>query len=166
MTDLSSSDVAVMNAAAQKPPTEKLPPGEWVKKNLFSNWYNSLITVVFGALSIYLLYRFLRFLFITGQWEPIEVNLELFMVGLFPREERWRIITQILMMSGVLGWVIGNLKAGAVDRAVETGEDRIETSWQTYLANYWAVGLFVVVLLVFFTSTIGPWLLVRRGHLT
>lgn len=161
MSDLGGESVGVLSAAARETgaPTEKLPAGKWAKKNLFSNWYNSLITVVLGALSIYILYRFVRFLFITGQWEPIEVNLELLMIGLFPREERWRIITQLIMTAGVVGLGIGNLKAAAVDRAEETGEDRIVTTGREYLSNYWALGVFVLVMLVFFTSTIGPWLL-------
>ena len=33
---------------ATAPPSTRLSPGEWVRKRLFNNWYNSLLTIVLG----------------------------------------------------------------------------------------------------------------------
>ena len=48
----------IMKALAEEPPSKKLPPGEWVRKNLFNSVMNSIITVVLGTISLYLAYRF------------------------------------------------------------------------------------------------------------
>ena len=47
-------------AALQPSRTQKADnPVDWVRKNLFNSWYNSLITVVLGAITIYVAYRLL-----------------------------------------------------------------------------------------------------------
>ena len=33
-------------------PSAKMSPREWAKENLFSNWWNTVLSVVFGALFI------------------------------------------------------------------------------------------------------------------
>ncbi len=153
--------MAVMKAAnADVPPSVKMPPGEWVRRNLFNSVLNAVITVVFLPLAAYLAYRFFRFIFVTGRWDPVDTNLELFMIGQYPRQERWRIVAQILMMSGAVGMAAGLMKGQSKDTALETGEDYLQTSWRTYLGSYWAIGVFVLTLLVAFVDTPGPWLLV------
>ena len=37
------------------------------------------------------LYRLVRYVFVTGRWEIVRVNLKLFMVGRYPADELWRI---------------------------------------------------------------------------
>lgn len=135
---------------------EKLPPGEWIKKNLFNNTLNTIITLVFAPLALYLLYRTVRYVFITGQWAPVRANLELFMIGTFPRDERWRVVAQLLLMALSGGLVAGLLKAQARYRAEESGEPMVVTSWQTYVSSYWSIGLLVVATLIAFTRTVTP----------
>ncbi|MDH3299777.1 MAG: amino acid ABC transporter permease [Acidimicrobiia bacterium] len=135
---------------------QKLPPGEWIKKNLFNNTLNTIITLVFAPLALYLLYRTVRYVLVTGQWEPVRANLELFMIGTFDREERWRVVAQLVLMALSGGLVAGLLKAQARDRAAESGEPVTATSWQTYLSSYWSIGLLVVATLAAFTRTISP----------
>lgn len=145
------------------PPSEKLPPGEWVRKRLFPSPINGLITVVLGIISLYLGYRLFRFVFITGRWEPVSRNLELFMIGTFPRgegdDQRWRIFGQMLLMATGVGIFIGAMSANRREVAEETGEPLVRESWRTYLSSYWSIVLFVGVLLIAFTRTAGPWLL-------
>ncbi|MDH4279252.1 MAG: hypothetical protein OEW83_14350, partial [Acidimicrobiia bacterium] len=146
-------------AEADFAPHEKLPPGEWIKKNLFNNTLNTIITLVMLPIALYLLYRTVRYVFITGQWEPVRANLELFMIGTFDRDERWRVVSQLLLMSLSGGLVAGLLKAQARDRAVESGEPIVATSWQTYLSSYWSIGLLIVASLAAFTRTVTPTLI-------
>ena len=146
-------------AEADVAPHEKLPPGEWIKKNLFNNTLNTIITLVMLPIALYLLYRTVRYVFITGQWEPVRANLELFMIGTFDRDERWRVVSQLLLMSLSGGLVAGLLKAQARDRAVESGESIVATSWQTYLSSYWSIGLLIVASLAAFTRTVTPTLI-------
>ena len=140
------------------PPEENLTPGEWVRKHLFPSTLSTVLTVVLGVVSLYLGYRLFRFVFITGRWEPVGRNLELFMIGIFPREERWRVVTQVLVMAGGVGMVIGSLGASRQDQAVQTGEPLVRARWTTYASSYWSIALFVAVLLLAFSRTAGPYL--------
>jgi general L-amino acid transport system permease protein len=85
------------------PPVPKGSPGEWVKANLFSSTFNSILTVVFGAVLMLFFFRLLRFVFVTANWEIARVNLASFMVGNFPRGQLWRPATFILILSAVSG---------------------------------------------------------------
>ena len=141
------------------PPEENLTPGEWTRKHLFPSVGNSIVTIVLGVISAYLGYRLFRFIFITGRWEPVGQNLELFMIGVFPREERWRVVTQVLVMSAGVGMALGSLGASRRDQAEQTGEPIVPVRWTTYASSYWSIVLFVGVLLLAFSRTAGPWLL-------
>jgi len=153
-------EIAVALAEAQEAQlhAERLPPARWVKERLFNTWYNSVITIVLGAIVVAAAYRLLRFVFVTGQWDAVETNLELFMIGQFPREERWRIIGQLVVLGAAIGLALGNLRATARDRARESGLPLRRERWTTYARSYWAAVLLVLVLLLAFTDGIGPWL--------
>ena len=141
------------------PPSEKMTPTEWIRRRLFAGPMNSIITIVLGVVAAVAGYRLFRFVFITGQWEPVRQNFELFMVGLFPREERWRVIAQALLTALGIGLVLGSLRSGRRDVAEETGEPFVTESWRTYAGSYWSIALFVGLTLLAFARTPGPWLL-------
>ena len=79
-------------------------PLAWAKKNLFSSWLNSLLTV-FG---IWLLYQFVSNVWLwattQAQWSVVSSNLRLFLVGLYPVEEFWR-LWSILAIAGTLAGI-------------------------------------------------------------
>ncbi len=142
-----------------KPPSNNQTPGEWVKGNLFNSKLNSAITIILTPIFLYLGYRFLRFIFVTGRWDPVGTNLQLFMFGQYPREEIWRGYGQAALVALAIGLAIGLMKARAKEVSVETGEPMPETSWQTYFGSYWSLGLFLIVILAVFSRTPAPWLL-------
>ncbi|GAG49094.1 unnamed protein product, partial [marine sediment metagenome] len=78
------------------------------KENLFSTWYNTLLT--FGAL--WLIYVILRgigtWALTTARWSVVTTNLALFLVGPFPREDVWRVWACAIMvvLLGLLSWVV------------------------------------------------------------
>jgi len=74
----------------------------WVRRNLFRSVGDSLLTLVFGALALYVLWGVIEFVFITGRWEIIQVNLKLLLVGRFPEELLW-LVSGSLMALGF--WV-------------------------------------------------------------
>ncbi len=133
-------------------------PADWVRKNLFNTWYNSIITVVFSVIGAYVAFRIGRFVFVTARWEPVRVNMELFMIGRFPREERTRIIVQITMFAGAAGLLAGWVRNRSIRQAAEAGIERTPSSWREYLGVYGALVTFVVVCLVVGARTINPWL--------
>ncbi|MPZ89876.1 MAG: ABC transporter permease subunit, partial [Nitriliruptorales bacterium] len=89
------------------PPATHLSPREWARANLFRPWHNAVLTVVFGGLLGWVIYRALRFVFVTGRWEIIQVNLTNFMVGRFPRDELYRPWVAIFVVAVVAGITLG-----------------------------------------------------------
>ena len=156
------TDVPAVPAPADdlsRPPDTSQSAVQWAKRNLFNSPMNSVITILFAPIALYLLYRLFRFVFITGRWDAVDRNLELFMIGQYPREERWRIVAQLLTLSGSVGVLMGALRSSARDTAIETGEPFEPTSWKEYLSSYWAVAAFIGLILVAFVDTAGPWLI-------
>jgi general L-amino acid transport system permease protein len=80
---------------------------EWIRKNLFSNWYNSLLTI-FGATVVYFaLVSVITWMFKTADWRPVTVAPLLYMVGQYPREELWRVGVSVLMVTSLIGMSCG-----------------------------------------------------------
>jgi general L-amino acid transport system permease protein len=146
--------------ASHPAPVRARSPLDWVKKNLFNSVMNTIITVVLAPLVLFLLYRFARFVLVTGQWDAVRSNLELFMVSQYPRDERWRLVSQLTLMAGAIGMAVGLNGRRAQIVAEQTGQPVPFRSWRTYLASYWSIILFVGVLLAAFCRTAGPFLLV------
>lgn len=146
-------------APPQSRPTAKPPgAGTWLKKNLFPSAWDGILSVVFGALAIYLLYRAILFVFVNGRWEIVEVNLKLLMIGRWPTEEL-AVLSYSLGVLGLWAGVIAGLIAATQLRtgtstlpSMTTG-DRISD-----LVRRFGLILGSVVLLLLLTSTSGPWL--------
>ena len=86
------------------PPEASSNPWQWVRKNLFSNWFNTLLTFV----CIWCLYQFASNVWIwattKAQWSVVSSNLRLFLVGLYPVAEFWR-LWSILAIAGLLSGI-------------------------------------------------------------
>lgn len=85
----------------------------WIRRNLFRSVGDSLLTVVFGALTAYVLWQVLEFVFITGRWEIIQVNLKLLLVGRFPEELLWLVTGSIMALAW---WVSAAATSSLKDR--------------------------------------------------
>ena len=153
----------------------------WVRENLFSTWYNALLTV----LSVWLLWGVLSGLFqwavanavwsggaqacqqarqlaqTEGRpwgacWTVIPENLKLFLTGTYPPGELWRVWVCVYIGACVLGLSAGVWRGLARDAAVALGSATIVLlilpfSWEERL---WIFG---VVLALFVPLGIG-WL--------
>ncbi|MCG6135538.1 MAG: amino acid ABC transporter permease [Nostoc sp. LLA-1] len=62
----------------------------WLRKNLFSSWYNSLLTVICLGLLFWMVWGLLNWAITQAQWTVIWANLHLFLVGRFPQALYWR----------------------------------------------------------------------------
>ena len=71
----------------------------WMKRNLFRSVGDSLLTVVFGSVAVYVLWGVLQFVFVTGRWDIIQVNLKLLLVGRFPEELLWLVSGSIMALA-------------------------------------------------------------------
>jgi general L-amino acid transport system permease protein len=133
-----------------------------VRRNLFRSVGDGIVTVVAGLVVLYVAYRFARYLFVTGRWEIVRVNLKLFMVGNYPSDELWRVSVAI----AAIAWFIGLVAGFAVERRRVTGRSAADVSrgpwWRPPLATaarMWPliVGIALIMTMV---SSSGPWLTV------
>ncbi len=79
----------------------------WLRKNLFNTWYNSLLTVVCLALLFWVARSVLNWAITQAQWEVIGVNLRLFFVGRFPPTLYWRVWIALALASALLALTWG-----------------------------------------------------------
>lgn len=115
---LSAPEEPVVTVAPMAPP---LTPGEWIRRNLFSSWWNGLLTVVTAALLLYVSFRLVRFVFVTADWSVVKANLRVYMVGRFPLEEVWRVWTALYLVLGLAGLSRGVLPKARWTRAKVIG---------------------------------------------
>lgn len=102
-----------MATMEMKPPIATVGPLAWLRKNLFSTWYNALLTV-FGVWLLYaILVPAITWSRTEAQWGAIEANLTLFMVGQYPREELWRVWLTIHLLAVLIGFSWGVWKNAA-----------------------------------------------------
>ncbi len=92
------------------PATESPTPWNWARKNLFSTWYNSILTVFCLIVAFQTVKGIIVWATTKAKWRVLEANLPLFFVGRFPSESYWRlwIVAGIIALLGGLTW--GNIQ--------------------------------------------------------
>jgi general L-amino acid transport system permease protein len=105
------------------PPDHAVGPVRWLKDNLFSSTWNTLLTLVMTPLLAWVSFAFLRFLFVTARWEIVEVNLTNFMVGGFPRDQLSRLWLAMALMTAAIALGAGMTSATATEAAIAAGRD-------------------------------------------
>lgn len=101
-----------------QPPVTNVGVLGWLKTNLFSTWYNSLMTIAMLVMLAWLLPPLIRWTFIDSLWNSsaeacrdidgacwsvIPNNIRFIILGFFPEGQEWR---PILAMALLLGLVI------------------------------------------------------------
>ncbi|MFM7470461.1 MAG: amino acid ABC transporter permease [Nodosilinea sp.] len=106
------------------PPNSPLPRPllptrlDWIRENLLSGWFNTLLTLGLGLLLIYGGAGFYQWVFATAKWSVIPTNLPLFFVGRFPADQYWRIWllgVLIALLSGCTWGVLARSSARLFD---------------------------------------------------
>lgn len=149
-----------MTDLAPTRPTSSSPPSPvvaWMRHNLFRSKWDGLLTMVFGALGIYLVFQFLNFVFVTARWEIIRVNLKLLLVGRWPPEHLPRIAVALGVM-GLWGGVIAGLIRARQLRLADEGELLSGWTRAADLTRRFGLIIATVLLLLLLTSSGGPWL--------
>ncbi len=90
-----------------KPPSTKKSPLRWLKDNLFSNWYNTLLTLFTIVLLYFLFKSVFTWVFTQAQWAVIPANLQILSVGSYPREHLWRVAYVIYVLAVLMGLSAG-----------------------------------------------------------
>lgn len=99
------------------PPKTQLRALRWMRENLFSSWFNSLLTIVSALVAGYILFHTIQFIF-TADWSVIAINFRLLMIGQFPVEEVWRVWTAFGLLTVLLGVSWGLWKGSMAHVAV------------------------------------------------
>lgn len=84
-------------------PPAALTPVEWLRKNLFHGWLNTLLTLASLAVILFAVRGIIRWAVYSANWEPVTHSLKLFAVGLYPVEEVWRVGVILAMVSALMG---------------------------------------------------------------
>jgi general L-amino acid transport system permease protein len=148
-----------------EPPARDLTPRQWVRANLLSSPLNIVLTIVFGLVAAWVVFRLARWVFVTADWTIVRVNLRLFMVGRFPADELWRLWVSSYVLAATLGVFAGGMVAASEQRAAALGADypggrdaaaasgRAGAPWHTRVARalhrFWPAVLGVLVVLSF-----------------
>lgn len=103
-----------MGDSVMKPPVIRLAPMRWARENLFSSWYNTLLTLVLGWLlvtSVVPVFEWLIFgATFSGDgpgdcvgegacWLFISQRLNFFIYGFYPDAEQWRIDVMFALLA-------------------------------------------------------------------
>jgi general L-amino acid transport system permease protein len=57
-----------------------------MRRNLFRSITDTMLTVISASILGYVIFQVFQFVFVTGRWEIIQVNLKILLVGRFPEE--------------------------------------------------------------------------------
>ena len=108
----SSSPNQIKTASSIEPPNSQLPPKvaalsptEWLKANLFSNTFNSILTILSTAAILLIIRGLLSFIFNPlRQWSATATNMRLLMTQAYPEHQYARIWVSLgflLFLTGV-----------------------------------------------------------------
>jgi general L-amino acid transport system permease protein len=134
--------------AARPAPAQTTGLRAWLRQNLFADWSTTMLTLVIGAVLLYLLPQVLGWAFFRASWLPdfdacrvegvgacwgvVVEKHRLILFGRYPFEEQWRPLVATSLMLTLL--------AASCTRAC----------WHSWLAGLW-----LVVLALFFTLMYG-----------
>jgi general L-amino acid transport system permease protein len=81
------------------------PPGplKWLRDNLFSTWYNGLLTILGGTVVYFTVVSVVTWVFTKADWRPVTVAPLLYLVGQYPREELWRAGLSLWIFTFLIG---------------------------------------------------------------
>ena len=132
----------------------------WARRNLFRSPVDGVLSILFGALSLWLIYKTLSFVFVTGRWDVIRVNLRLMMIGRFPDAHVLRLAITVVVLAAWGGFLAGFIRARQI-RSGHASDERVPLVARLgeVAARLWLPAV-VVLLLLLLSSTAGPWIIV------
>jgi general L-amino acid transport system permease protein len=115
----------------------------WIRRNLFRSITDSILTVVSASIMGFVIFQVFQFVFVTGRWEIIQVNLKILLVGRFPEELMYLVGFSILAIC----FSIASLSSG-VNRTVETTPRLAGRLWELFqrFGLIIATSVFLIVL--------------------
>ena len=84
-------------------------PLEWIRNNLFSNWFSSGLTILLGFGLLRLGQAFWYWASNLARWDILPANLPLYFAGRFPQTEYWRLWLILSIVSLLSGFTLRGL---------------------------------------------------------
>ncbi|PDH69500.1 MAG: hypothetical protein CNE88_02365 [Acidimicrobiales bacterium MED-G01] len=85
-----------------------LPVGQWLRKNLFSNWANGILTLLGALAAVVALRGVLNFVFSENrQWDAVRTNLRALMTLSYPESQYIRVWVALGFVVGLAGLSAG-----------------------------------------------------------
>lgn len=109
----------VPQAARARPERPRLVIWDWLRQNLFSSWYNTLITLFILFVVFKLVSGLVGWLMTSAGWVAVLSNLRLLFVGRYPPEHLWRVQLVVALIALLFG-LSGGVWPGIV-RGLATG---------------------------------------------
>lgn len=102
---------ANLQSNTSTPPSSRISPRKWLKKNLFSTWYNSILTIISLLFIYWIGSGLIHWVSTQAEWTVIDANFRLFFVGRYPVRPvnlLWRTWTNLGIIVGLggLSWGI------------------------------------------------------------
>ncbi|HSJ53709.1 MAG TPA: amino acid ABC transporter permease [Anaerolineae bacterium] len=99
---MATTDLTAPETAISRPPAP-LKPMEWIRKNLFHGWFNSILTIVTLVVLFVVLRGIFNWVFFSANWTPVVSSLRLFAVGQYPTAQLWRVGLILATLSLLMG---------------------------------------------------------------
>ncbi len=102
----------------QMPPRVEVGVLGWLTKNLFSPWYNALLTVISLGFIFFIGRVILLWAFRSARWEVVTTNLKVLLIGRYPSAESWRVLASlaVVILLAALTWVFRKVKDSPIRR--------------------------------------------------
>lgn len=75
----------------------------WLRRNLFSNTANTILTIVTIVALALAFFSLGQFILFTADWESVEVNRRLLALASYPGDEEWRLWPPLFLLGGAVG---------------------------------------------------------------
>ncbi len=92
--------------ATKPPPLLEVGPLAWVRHNLFSSTFDTILTIAFGFIAVSIIIGLLGWSIGDANWFVINMNLRSFMVGRFPVDQLWRINVMAIYLLFTAGFSV------------------------------------------------------------
>ena len=141
---------------AAMPGPRRSSAAEWLRHNLFRSSVDAVVTVLGAVVATVVLYRSVRFVFVTGRWDVVRANLRLLLIGRYPESQTPRLVVAVVVLGAWAGLIAGIVHA----RQARAGRPRSGTGRHRVvdLAERLWIPAVVVLLLLALTATAGPWI--------
>ena len=99
---MATTDLTAPETAISRPPAP-LKPMEWIRKNLFHGWFNSILTIMTLVVLFVVLRGIFNWVLFSANWTPVVSSLRLFAVGQYPTAQLWRVGLILATLSLLMG---------------------------------------------------------------